>query len=231
MDKDHVKKSSSANLETQKTTYWLMGVVLAAALLFMSLEWTTGTRQLDESMLLVVDEPEEELLITRHDPPPPPPPPPPEEIPDIPEVLIETEEEVDVRIEIAQEDAPPVPPAPPPPPPTVEIPSIPLDHIFEVVEVPPSFPGGMEALNAWLSSNIRYPPLAQEQGIQGRVFVQFVVERDGNITDATVVSGPDPMLNREALRVVNAMPRWSPGQQGGEAVRVRFTLPVLFRLG
>ena len=229
MDKDQVKKSPSANLEPQKATYWLMGIVLAVALVFLALEWTTTTRQLDESMLTIVDEPEEELLITRHEPPPPPPPPPPAEVPEIPEVLIEVEYEVETRIEIVQEGEI-IPPAPPPPPPAAVDTGPPIDHIWEVVEVPAEFPGGQAALMAWLTRNMNFPTAAAEMGIQGRVTVQFVVERDGSITDVQIVQSSDPVFNREATRVVSAMPRWTPARQGGENVRFRFTLPVHFRL-
>ena len=104
------------------------------------------------------------------------------------------------------------------------------DPIFEVVEVRPEFPGGVQAMNEFLNRNIRYPPLAFEQGISGRVMVQFIVERDGSLSDVVAVMGPDPSLNREAVRVVSAMPNWQPARQGGETVRVRFTLPVTFRL-
>ena len=229
MDKDQVKKSPKANLESQKSTYWLMGIVLAVALVFLALEWTTTTRQLDMADLVPELEVEEELLITRHEPPPPPPPPPPPDVPEIPEVLVEVEYEVETRIEIAQEGEI-TPPAPPPPPPAIVDEGPPIDHIFEIVEVRPEFPGGATAMMAWLSNNIRYPQTALEMGIQGTVLVQFVVERDGSITDINVVRTPDPSLGREAQRVVGQMPRWTPGRQGGDNVRVRFTLPVQFRI-
>lgn len=102
------------------------------------------------------------------------------------------------------------------------------NKVFDVVEQQPSFNGN---LNQYLSDNIKYPVVAQENGVQGRVIVQFVVERDGSITDVKVVRSVDPSLDKEAVRVVKSMPRWSPGKQNGQAVRVRFTLPVLFRLG
>lgn len=104
------------------------------------------------------------------------------------------------------------------------------DDVFAVVEADPEFPGGMGELMKFLKNNIRYPAICQQQGIQGRVIVQFVVNTDGSITDATVVKSVHPHLDREAIRVINAMPKWTPGRQRGEAVRVRFTLPVNFRL-
>lgn len=106
----------------------------------------------------------------------------------------------------------------------------PEEKIFEVVEQPASFPGGQAALMQWLSNNIRYPVIAQENGIQGRVIIQFVVSRDGTINDIKVLRGVDPSLDREAIRLVEQMPKWIPGRQGGTAVNVRFTLPIVFRL-
>ena len=94
----------------------------------------------------------------------------------------------------------------------------------------PSFPGGPAALMSYLSKNIKYPTVAEETGIQGRVIVTFVVERDGSITDVQVAKSVDPSLDKEAQRVVRSMPRWIPGKQNGSAVRVKYTVPVTFRL-
>lgn len=125
-----------------------------------------------------------------------------------------------VRSDIAVA-APPPPPAPKP-----EV----SNKVFDTVEEMPHFPGGAAALLAFLSSNTKYPVVAQENGVQGRVIVSFVVERDGSITDVRVVRSVDPSLDREASRVVRSMPRWSPGKQNGSAVRVKYTVPVVFRL-
>jgi protein TonB len=104
------------------------------------------------------------------------------------------------------------------------------NKVFDVVEQMPSFPGGMAALMAYLQKNIKYPPVAEENGIQGRVVCSFVVERDGSVTDIKVAKSVDPSLDKEAVRVVGAMPRWIPGKQNGQSVRVKYTLPVTFRL-
>jgi len=125
-----------------------------------------------------------------------------------------------VRSDIAVA-APPPPPAPKP-----EV----SNKVFDVVEEMPSFPGGQGALMSYLSSNIKYPVVAQENGVQGRVIVAFVVERDGSITDVKVARSVDPSLDREAQRVVKSMPKWKPGKQNGSAVRVKYTVPVVFRL-
>jgi protein TonB len=102
--------------------------------------------------------------------------------------------------------------------------------VFDVVEQMPSFPGGQAALMSYLSNNIKYPQIAMENGVQGRVVCTFVVERDGSITDIRVVRGVDPSLDKEAIRVLKSMPHWIPGKQNGSAVRVKFTVPVTFKL-
>lgn len=104
------------------------------------------------------------------------------------------------------------------------------NKIFEVVEQNPTFPGGTAALMSWLSQNIKYPVIAAENGVKGRVIVQFVVEKDGSITDVVVVKSVDPSLDKEATRVIKNMPHWIPGRQNGSPVRVRFTVPVTFTL-
>lgn len=102
--------------------------------------------------------------------------------------------------------------------------------IFTVVEQMPMYPGGEAALMGYLRDNIKYPTVAAENGVQGRVVVGFVVERDGSITDVNILRGVDPSLDREAMRVVKSMPRWNPGKQNGSAVRVKYQVPVSFRL-
>lgn len=104
------------------------------------------------------------------------------------------------------------------------------NKVFEFVEQMPTFPGGDAALMAYLSKAIKYPVIAEENGIQGRVICTFVVERDGSITDVKVAKSVDPSLDKEATRVIKSMPHWLPGKQNGSAVRVKFTLPVTFRL-
>src|SRR5574344_2253775 len=104
------------------------------------------------------------------------------------------------------------------------------NKVFDVVEQMPAFPGGPSALMSYLSKNIKYPVVAEENGVQGRVIVTFVVERDGSITDVRVAKSVDPSLDKEAQRVVRSMPNWIPGKQNGSAVRVKYTVPVTFRL-
>ena len=102
--------------------------------------------------------------------------------------------------------------------------------VFDVVEQMPSFPGGDAELMKFLSTHIKYPVVAEENGIQGRVIATFVVERDGSISDVKVVKSVDPALDKEAIRVLKSMPKWIPGKQNGSAVRVKYTVPVTFRL-
>jgi protein TonB len=109
-------------------------------------------------------------------------------------------------------------------------PAVEETKVFDVVEQMPSFKGGDAALMEWLSKNIKYPVVAEENGIQGRVVATFVVERDGSITDGKIVKSVDPSLDKEAVRVLKSMPKWIPGKQNGQAVRVKYTVPVTFRL-
>lgn len=227
---DEVKKSPKANIETFKLTSILMGMVVGVAVLFFAFEWSSETKKLDESVIVQDVLAEEEIEITRRDPTPPPPPPPP--APETPEIIQVVEEKVETKIEINTEDDASkrqmetyVPP-PPPKPKVEEV----TEEIFVVVEEQPEFPGGNAAMMKFLSDNIKYPVIAQENGIQGRVITNFVVERDGSITDVQVVRGVDPSLDKEAIHVIQSMPKWKPGRQRGSAVRVRFTLPVVFRL-
>ncbi|MCE5205307.1 MAG: energy transducer TonB [Porphyromonadaceae bacterium] len=230
MNKDEVKKSPKANLEGHRGTFILMGLVLGVSVLFFAFEWSTQTKKLDETIIVQDVLAEEEIEITRRDATPPPPPPPPE--PETPEIIEVVEEKVETTLKIQVEDDQSkrqmqtyVPP-PPPKPKQEEV----TEEIFVVVENQPEFPGGNAAMMKFLSDNIKYPVIAQENGIQGRVICNFVVERDGSITDVQVVRGVDPSLDKEAIRVIQQMPRWTPGKQRGQAVRVRFTLPVVFRL-
>lgn len=104
------------------------------------------------------------------------------------------------------------------------------EKVYDVVEEMPQFPGGPSALFEYLSNNLQYPVVAEENGVQGRVIVTFIVEKDGSISNAKVVKAVDPSLDKEAIRLVESMPNWIPGKQNGEPVRVKYTVPVTFRL-
>ena len=104
------------------------------------------------------------------------------------------------------------------------------DMVFDVVEVMPQFPGGQIAMMKYIMENMKYPEQAMKEGIQGRVAVRFIVEKDGSISDVKPVLSVHPLLNKEAVRVVESMPKWTPGKHNGKPVRVRFNLPVMFKL-
>lgn len=226
-----VKKSPKANLETKKMTWHLMGYVIVLSLMFVAFEWSERDKQIDMSGQVQDIVAEEEMIPITEQQATPPPPPPPQEVQKVEEVLKIVENDVQVEqteiasseddntaIEIKEVAAP------------VVVEEIVEEEIFQVVEEMPSFPGGMGELMKFLGNNIKYPAVAQENGIQGRVIIQFVVEKDGSVANPVVVKGVDPALDKEALRVVKAMPKWTPGKQRGKAVRVKYTVPVTFRL-
>lgn len=115
-------------------------------------------------------------------------------------------------------------------PPVVETEVVDEDVIVDVAEIMPEFPGGTAALMKYLGTNIKYPTISQEMGSAGRVIVQFVVDKDGSISNPEVVRGVDAYLDKEAIRVISSMPKWRPGVQNGKKVRVKYTVPVVFRL-
>lgn len=224
-----VKKSPKADLEGKKSTWMLLGYVMVLAIMFIAFEWTERDKVIDTSQAVAQVIFEEEIIpITQMEEIKAPPPP---EVPAAPEVLQIVEDDVvveEVKM-LSSEDTGQ----------TVEIKYVPPvveeeepeeETIFEIVEQMPEFPGGQAALMQYLAKNIKYPTIAQENGTQGRVIIQFVVNRDGSIVDPVVVRSVDPYLDREALRVVQTLPKWKPGQQRGKPVRVKFTVPVQFRL-
>lgn len=226
-----VKKSPKADLERGKTLGILMGLVVGLAVLFVGFEWSDRDVQVvqDDGIADVIVEEEIEITRPENTPPPPPPPPPPAaaEVLNVVEDDVELEQQEILSSEDNQQAAQVeayVAPA------VVEEEEESSQEIFTVVETPPEFPGGSVALFKWINSAIKYPIVAQENGIQGRVSCAFVVNRDGSIVDAEVIRGVDPALDKEALRVINSMPKWTPGKQRGKPVRVKFTLPVTFRL-
>ena len=103
--------------------------------------------------------------------------------------------------------------------------------VYDIVEQMPSFPGGLEELYKWIDNNVQYPAVARENGIEGRVILKFLVEKDGSLSDSTVIPSVHPMVDREALRLVGQMPKWNPGKRAGIPVRVRYCLPIKFKLG
>ena len=227
-----VKKSPKADLEKGKTMGILMGMIVGFAVLFVGFEWSDREITIATSEGVADIIAEEEVEITRPEDTPPPPPPPP--APPVAEVLNVVEDDVkldDVEIVSSEDDASSAQVEAYTPPAVVEEEEEESSQqIFTVVETMPEFPGGQGALLQYLAKSIKYPIIAQENGIQGRVSCAFVVDKDGSIVDAEVVRGVDPSLDKEALRVINSMPKWSPGKQRGKPVRVKYTVPVTFRL-
>ena len=103
--------------------------------------------------------------------------------------------------------------------------------VYYLVDEMPSFPGGLEELYKWIDNNVQYPAVARENGIEGRVILKFIVEKDGSLSDSTVIHSVHPMVDREALRLVGQMPKWNPGKRAGIPVRVRYCLPIKFKIG
>ena len=225
-----IKKSPKADLEGKKTTGVLIGLVLILAAIFVAFEWTERDVVITaDSGIQEVAFEEEMVPITEQEEPKQAPPPP--EAPKVEEVLqiadndanveettIQSNEDKGEAVEIKYVPA------------VVEEEEVEEQQIFQVVEEMPEFPGGMAECMKFLAKNIKYPTIAQENGVQGRVIVQFVVNKDGTIVDPVVVRSVDPYLDKEALRVIKAMPKWKPGKQRGKAVRVKYTVPVTFRL-
>ena len=223
-----LKKSPQASLEDKKLVYVLMGLILVLSICYVAFEWTEKdvTKYEVTEDLAFIDE-EIDIQQTTQETPPPPPPPAPQEV----EVLNVVEDDVEVEeIEINTEDDKDVEVVIAPP---VEAPVEEEEEevIFMVVESMPEFPGGQQALFKYLAENVKYPVIAQENGIQGRVICQFVVNKDGSIVDVVAVrSSGEPSLDKEAIRVIKSMPKWKPGKQRGKPVRVKYTVPVNFRL-
>ena len=224
-----VKKSPKADLEGKKSTWLLIGYVFILALMFVAFEWTDRDKQVttDTGITDVVFE-EEIIPITEQEQKQAPPPP---EAPKVEEVLQIAENDADVEESTIQSnedkgEAVEIKYVPE----VVEEEEVEEQQIFQVVEEMPEFPGGMAECLKFLAKNIKYPTIAQENGVQGRVIVQFVVNQDGSIVDPVVVRSVDPYLDKEALRVIQMMPKWKPGKQRGKAVRVKYTVPVTFKL-
>jgi len=211
-------------MEYNKLTYTLTGLTLALALSVCLFEYKTiSANHYNINSSLVSLEDEEIIEINKPTTPPPPPPPPPilpevvevvkdDEITDKPILIVSNEVDIDITIEVESEPEPII------------------ETIFDVVEETPEFIGGVEKLYEYLGNNINYPEQAKDFSIQGKVFVQFVVWKDGSIRDVKVVKGAHKLLDKEALRVITNMPTWKPGKQRGKNVNARFTLPIKFRI-
>ena len=224
-----VKKSLKVSLEDKKFVYTLMGLVLVLSICFVAFEWTekdvTKYEVADTDFLI-----EEEIDIQQTSQETPPPPPPPAAVQEV-EILNVVDDNVKTEsVEIQVEDNKDIEVVIAPPVEASVVEEV-EEEIFVLVESMPEFPGGQQEMMKFLAENIKYPVIAQENNVQGRVICQFVVEKDGKVTDIQVVrSSGDASLDKEAKRVIESMPKWKPGKQRGKAVRVKYTIPVNFRL-
>lgn len=227
-----VKKSQKANLELKKGVFFEIGLTLSLAALLVAFEWKSSTEEVEQFQTVAEEQIEEEIIpITQQMMKPPPPPPPAPKLTDLIEI-VEDDTMIDEDLEIldAEDDSE-----------NTEVSEFDSDmfgdygdeatgdsEVFMVVENMPTFSGG--DVQKWISKHVKYPVLAMENGIQGKVYVQFVIERDGSVSNVKVVRGVDSSLDKEAVRVVKSMPKWTPGKQRGKPVRVSFTLPINFQL-
>ena len=227
-----VKKSEKANLENKKLLFLEIGLMLALGIVWFAFEWTTAEKQvavLEETTQVV--EVEDMVPITNETPPPPP------SAPAIPVLsdqidIVDDEIQVDDNLFMNLEDDSSM---------GVEI----MDYVenveeevveeeaipFQLVEEKPSFMGGdANAFSKWVNERLVYPEIAKENGVSGRVTLQFTVETDGSVTNVKVLRGVDASLDKEAVRVVSMSPKWTPGKQRDRAVKVTYTFPVIFQL-
>jgi protein TonB len=226
-----IKKSEKANLENKKLLFLEIGLVISLGITLFAFEWTskeTNVSTLADDTSIAIEE--EIIPITQETPPPPPAAP---KIPvlsdqiDIVDDEIELEDDLFMNLEDSNDLG-------------VEI----MDYVeveeevveeeaipFQLVEEKPSFDGGdANKFSKWVNSRLVYPEIAKENGVQGRVTLQFTVEKDGSVTKVKVLRGVDPSLDKEAVRVVSMSPKWKPGKQRDRAVPVTYTFPVIFQL-
>lgn len=226
-----VKKSDKANLENKKLLFFEIGMILALGLVWFAFEWTTRENNYEALVDTTKAVDEEEVIAI--DPTTPPPPPQTQEIPVLSDVIdivdddikvddmiINTEDDANTGVEVKDYVAEVVEEV-------VEEEAIP----FQLVEKQPSFQGGgPNEFTKWVNQRLVYPEIAKENGVQGRVTLQFTVEKDGRVTNVKVLRGVDSSLDKEAVRVVSSSPKWTPGRQRDRAVKVTYTFPVIFQL-
>jgi protein TonB len=226
-----LKKTPKADLELKKNVFFMVGLVVSLGIMLVAFEWTAKPEKSDSLGALNAVNVEDEIIpITREQEIKPPPPPPP---PKVIEVLNIVDDDVKIDDELQIEDseaddktlinvAPVVA--------VKEEKEEESAEVFFIVEDMPEFPGGEMALRAYIANAIKYPVIAQENGIQGKVYVTFVVGKDGSVSDAKIARGVDPSIDKEALRVVMSLPKWKPGKQRGKPVNVSYTVPINFVL-
>ena len=232
------KKSEKADLSKNSSLYFVIGLSLILLISWKAIEWRTYEKVYAYEALNVEDEDDEEIPITEQLKTPPPPPPPPPPAPEVIEVVEDEEEVEETVIESTETNEDEI----------IEVEEVEIEEEFEDVDVPfaviedvPIFPGCekvakserrkcfQEQMNKHIRRNFRYPEIAQEMGIQGRVYVNFIIAKDGSISNIRM-RGPDKNLEKEAQRIISKLPSMTPGKQRGRAVRVPFSIPITFRL-
>lgn len=213
------KKNPEISLEKKKGLFFQIGLVVTLVIVLGAFEWKSYEKVDYNLGQLNLDDLEEEIIpITKQEKNPPPPPPPP------PEVIVIVEDKVEIvdeaKIETTESDEKVA----------IEIEEESDEEFFMVVENMPEFPGGDAGLMKYIQNNVKYPPIAKEYNITGKVYVSFIVDKSGSVTDVKIVRGVDKSLDAEAVRVVKSLPKYKPGKQRGKAVRVMFTIPINFTL-
>ena len=224
-----IKKSPKADLESKKSTFILIGLVVSLFVVWRVFEYKSYDKQSLDEFQRTVEVIEEEMVeITKQEQPKPQPPAPKPQVTQI-EIVDneeEIEDEIEIDAEVSQDEVIEEYFAPA----EIEEEEIVEAEIFKVVEVMPEFPGGAAKMMEYIQKNMKYPMMARESDIQGKVFVNFVVEPDGSISNVAVLRGIGGGCDEEAVRVVQSMPKWNPGKQRGTAVRCAFTVPIIFKL-
>jgi periplasmic protein TonB len=213
------KKNPEISLEKKKGLFFQIGLVVTLVIVLGAFEWKSYEKVDYNLGQLNLDDLEEEIIpITRQEITPPPPPPPPPEVIVIVEDIVEIEVEAEIETTESDEMV------------AIEIEEESDEEFFMVVENMPEFPGGDAGLMKYIQNNVKYPPIAKEYNITGKVYVSFIVDKSGSVTDVKIVRGVDKSLDAEAVRVVKSLPKYKPGKQRGKAVRVMFTIPINFTL-
>jgi periplasmic protein TonB len=213
------KKNPEISLEKKKGLFFQIGLVVTLVIVLGAFEWKSYEKVDYNLGQLNLDDLEEEIIpITRQEITPPPPPPPPPEVIVIVEDIVEIVDEAKIETTESDEMV------------AIEIEEESDEEFFMVVENMPEFPGGDLGLMKYIQKNVKYPPIAKEYNITGKVYVSFIVDKSGSVTDVKIVRGVDKSLDAEALRVVKSLPKYKPGKQRGKAVRVMFTIPINFTL-
>ena len=222
------KKSPKANLENKKLMFMQIGMIIALLIAWLAFEHKSyDKREIDASLLnreVVLDE--EMVEITKQEEQKPQPVEVPKQTTQLEIVQDDVEtEDIDIRADVQQDEVNEEYVAP-----EVVEEEVVEQEIFQIVEEMPSFPGGEQKLMEHIAKNIKYPQIARETGVQGRVFVGFVVEPDGSISNVKLLRGIGGGCDEEAMRVIKSLPKWKPGKQRGKAVRVSYQIPVFFKL-